>query len=86
MSTLYTYRVLFTANDDLSLLPLADDEENQEYCGQACEGDFVADAADNGRCGPCWEFVTTRPLDMEEALNADPNVIIYSSREGGLQG
>jgi hypothetical protein len=88
MATITTYRVLI-GGELTAKLPLvtADqhDGNNQEMCGWGYEGDFT-NAENNGRYGEIWEFVTYSPAAMEQALNTDPAVVVFSSRVGGLEG
>lgn len=83
---LTTYRVLI--DGEIGRLPLASMEDtegtgNQEFCGYGYEGDFT-NAENNGRGGEVWEFVTYSETAMEQALNSDSAVIVYTSRPGLL--
>lgn len=82
METLY--RVLIDG-ELTAHLPLVEsvegfDSEPQEFCGYGYESDFSG-AADNGKYGEVWEFVTEQPGAMEQALNTDPAVVAWSKRD-----
>lgn len=77
------YRVL--VNGELTArLPLVNEVEEfdsapQEYCGTGFVGDFT-NADDRGAAGEVWEFVTANPAAMEQALDSDPAVMVYTRK------
>lgn len=81
METLY--RVLIDG-ELTARLPLVESVEGfdsapQEFCGYGYESDFSG-AADDGKYGEMWEFVTADQDAMERALDTDPAVIVWSKR------